>query len=323
MTLFLQILCKSCIKGIIRKTTVSLRLAPPNAHFTKSNQDFDLIHCAHCLSLNKKPWVADFEGVWQFSVSGEQTKIGKRFIRKIVKGRNCKRIIAWTKEAEKEILEEFPEIKNKVEIVYPAVPFPKLKKQKHKGINLLFMARYFYEKGGLHALEAINQLTKKYKDINGIVVSETPKEILKKYSSNKKIKFFSLMPQKKLFEIYAKSDIFVYPGYSDSFGFGILESMSFGIPVVTVDGFARKEIVDEGKTGFVIERPENLNRRVIGNTGKKLIEKIMDKTFKLTKNKKLLKDMSKNCVNMIKNGRFSIKERNKNLGRIYLGAISK
>jgi len=48
----------------------------------------------------------------------------------------------------------------------------------------------------------------------------------------------------------------VYPGYSDSFGFAFLEAMAFGLPIVTVDGFARREIVEDGKNGFVIERPE-------------------------------------------------------------------
>ena len=65
-------------------------------------------------------------------------------------------------------------------------------------------------------------------------------------------------------KMYEKTDIFVYPGYTDTFGFSILEAMSFGIPIVTLDGFARKEIVEDGKTGFLVnnikEAIESINK---------------------------------------------------------------
>jgi len=58
-------------------------------------------------------------------------------------------------------------------------------------------------------------------------------------------------------EIFPQSDIFVYPGYSDSFGFALIDALASGTPIVSIDGFARKEIVKEGKIGFVIERQKN------------------------------------------------------------------
>lgn len=312
-------LFSNSLKKNIRKFTVFFKLALPNAHLTRTNSKYDLIHCAHCLSLNKKPWVADFEGAWQFSISGEQTKIGKKLIGAILKRKACKKIIAWTQEARDNIIKEFPEVKDKIEIVYPAVFVPKIKKKKHKGINLLFIGRYFYEKGGVHALEVCDRLTKKHKNIKTIIVSEVPKEIKEKYVKNKKIEFYGLIPQKKLFELYAKSDIFIYPGYSDSFGFMYLEAMGFGIPVITADGFARKEIVLDGKTGFVIKRP-NINWRTyppLFENEEKIIKNFVGKAEKLIKNKKLREKMSKNCIQIIKNGKFSIKERNKKLRKVY------
>jgi glycosyltransferase involved in cell wall biosynthesis len=310
------------LKRTIRRTAGTLNLPLPNLHLTKTKERYDLIHCAHCLSLNKQLWVADFEDIWQFSVSGKQTRTGKKLILKILERPYCKKIIAWTKESKSNIAKEFPEIKNKIEIVYPAVPLPRIKRIKHKGINLLFVGRYFFDKGGLHVLKAFDILTKKYRNINCFVVSEIPENIFNKYSSNKKIKFFGLMSHKRLFkEIYAKSDLFVYPGYSDSFGFSILESMSLGIPVVTAGGFARKEIVDEGKTGFIVETPWEIKRKLIGKNEDQLIQKIVEKTEKLIKNTKLRKKMSKNCLNIIKTGKFSIGKRNKKLKKIYEGVL--
>jgi len=309
------------LKRIIRRFTNFLKLSIPNANFTKTSQDYDLIHCCHCLSKNKnKPWIADIESEWQFYI-GNKTKKSKERVRKILLRENCKKIMPWTEKTKKEILKEFPEIKDKVKVVYPAIPLPNIKRKKYKNINLLFVGRYFYEKGGFHALEVIDKLTKKYNNVKGIIISEVPKSVLKKYSQNRKIKFFGLMPQEKLFKICQESDIFVYPGYSDSFGFSMLEAMSFGIPVVTVDGFARKEIVEENKTGFVIERPRTFSEKLLGGNEKLVIEEIAKKAELLIKNKGLIKEMSKNCMEEIKNGRFSIKERSKRLEKIYKWAL--
>ena len=307
------------LKKNIRRFTNFLTLSIPNAHLTKTSQDYDLIHCAHCLSKNKnRPWIADFESEWQFYI-GKKTKRAKEKVKKILMSNNCKKILAWTEETKRKITGEFPEIKDKIGVVYPAVPLPKIKKKKHEDINLLFIARYFYEKGGLHALESINQLTKKYGYVKGVVVSEVPEEILKKYSQNKKIFFYRLMPQKRLFEeIFSRADIFVYPGYSDSFGFSFLESMSFGIPIITTDGFARKELVKSMGTGLIVEKPHDINYKILDHD---VINKLIENCSKLIENKKLREKMAKNCIEIIKNGRFSIKERSKRLEKIYKGAL--
>lgn len=297
-----------------------LRLPFPNMHLTK-NENYDLIHCAHCLSRNKNaPWVADFESYWQFWLSGRNTAIGKKWAGKILKRKNCKKIIAWANLVKNDIVKIFPEIKSKVETVYPAVPIQKPKKR-HKGINLLFIGRYFYGKGGLHAIEAIDIVTKKRKNVNAYIVSDIPKEILEKYEKNKKIKLLDIIPQKKLFEIYALSDIYIYPGYSDTFGFSMLEAMSFGIPTITVEGEVKDEIIDEGKTGFIVSSGNASYRENIKNNNKAVVDGIVKATLKLIDNPGLKKRMTKNCLKTIKNGKFSIKQRNEKLERIYKEAL--
>ncbi len=307
------------LKGSIRNFLEKTQIPILNIHKTNCQKDYDIIHCAHCLSKNKnKPWVADLESYWQMFISGRDTKKGKKKALKILMRNNCKKILAWTESAKKEIILNFPKIKNKIEVVSFAMPVPKIKKIKHKGINLLFVSRYFHAKGGLHALEVFEELTKKYKEVKCTFISQTPKEIIKKYSSNSRINFFDLMPHQKLInEIFPKIDILVYPAYSDTFGFIFIESMSFGIPIIAVDGFARKDIIDEGKTGFIIEREKNKEWYPKEKEGKKIIKEIIKKTSLLIDNEKLRKKMSKNCIKLIKEEKFSIKERNKKLKRIY------
>jgi len=307
-------------KQLIKKVLRILPFSVPNAHYTMNVKNYNLVHCAHCLSLNKYPWIADIEYVNQFLASGKMTENNKEKVKKILLSKYCKKILPWTKWSYDGILKEFPEIKNKMEIIYPGIPAPKFKKKKSNKINLLFVSRRFYFKGGLHALEIINSLTEKYENVGGIIVSDIPEEIYKKYSKNKKIKFYKTLPQEKLKkDIFPSTDIFVYPSYTDTFGFLITESMSFGIPVVSVGGHSRREVISDGKNGFVIDEPKNWKTKDLENleTLRKTINEIERKVEILIKDKKLRKKMSKAGINEIKNGKFSIEKRNRKLKIIY------
>jgi len=300
------------LKRNIRKSFNLFNKSIPNIHLTKSKERFALIHCAHCLSKNEEePWVLDLEGVWQLYVGGK-TKKTKEKVKKILQRENCKKIMPWTKFTEKELLKEFPEMKSKIEVVYPAVPEQNFRKNKKKEVTLLFIARYFQWKGGFEAVEVIDNLTRNNKEVNAIIISDTPKGIIKKYYANQKIKFMDLIPQKRVFEeIYSASDILIYPGYSDSFGFAMLEAMSFGIPIITCEGYARKEIIEEGRTGFIAK----------GKSKEEEISEMVRLAGYLIKEKKKLTEMSNACLKTVKNGKFSIKERNKKLKKIYENAI--
>lgn len=281
--------------------------------------------------MSKKPWVVDVEKYWNFSASYyiAHSKAGKKRIKKMLKSSYCKKIIPWTKAAKKSIIDSLKDkkIEKKIEVIYPAIPTPKFKKKKKKNVTLLFTGRYFNSKGGLQALKVMDILTKKYKNVDAIFISSTPKKILEKYSKNKQIKFYGLMPQNKLFNIFAKSDIFIYPGFSDSFGFANLEAMSFGLVVLGVNRFAREEIIIDGKTGFVIKIPPiSYKRGVFPNVQdgipiipneEKMIDLFVKRASLLIENKSLRERMSKAARKEIERGRFSIKKRNKKFGRLY------
>lgn len=323
MILSKNFLLLNFIKRKIRSWTEKLNCTILNSRLTKTDEDFDLIHCAHCLSKNRnKPWVADFESWWQMWISGRETKRGRKKVLEFLKRKECKKIIAWTPYVKQEIVNRFPEIKDKIEVVTYAMPYTKRKKRKGKGKVLLFVSRYFFHKGGLHALETFDRITKKEKNVKAIFVSNTPKQIKEQYSKNKKIKIYDLMPYSKITQdIFPKADIFVYPGYSDTFGFVFVEALSFGLPVVTVDGFSRDYIIEDGKTGFIIKRKDDIDPNIIGANENEAIEEICKKTLEILKKEKMLKKMSQNCIEEVKNGKFSIEKRNKNLKKIYEEAI--
>ena len=308
---------KQSIKRLIRRFFSDM----PNAHYTPYKSRYDLIHCAHCISKNKSPWVCDIEFVGQFWASGHPKNFpSKKQVLKYIESDYCKKILAWSEWSKKGILKEFPEIKGKVEVLYPAISTKKKGENLSEGINLLFIGRDFYLKGGAIALEIFDRLTKKYEKVSATIVSDVPREVLGKYKNNK-IKFYNLMSHEKLFgEIYPNADIFVYPTFSDTFGFAILEAQSFGLPVVatkTTSTHTIRETITEGKTGFIVE---NMKSKKYDEG---IINEISGKVESLIKDKKLLKLMGKNAREEIMNGKFSVDRRNKNLGRVYKEALKK
>lgn len=318
------------LKKNIRSWLNKFNLSLPNTHLSPKG-DYHLIHCAHCLSKNKNmPWVTDIESYFSLFLSGALNKRTDKKVKKIILGKNCKKILAWTEATKKEILKRIPEIWEKIEVVYPAVPLfhrKKRKSNKKNKLKIVFAARYFWIKGGLVALESLSQLTKKY-DLEVIFISDVPPHIRKKYPN---IKIFDMVPQKIFWKHLENADIFFYPSFVDTFGFSLLESMSFGVPIITINTNATnacKEIVTDGKTGFVVNAlyytgdEAYSGGKHIGPNEEKIISKLIEKTSELIEDTKLRDSMSKNCIQVIKNGKFSIKKRNKKLEKIYREAIT-
>ena len=292
---------KSFLRAILRLVKI------PYITLTRKG-NYDLIHCCHCLSLNKTPWVVDVEHYWNFASSGEisYSNIGKERIKKFLKNPYCKKILAWSYDCRKMIVKnmEDREITNKIEVVYPAIPLPELnKKKKRKEITLLFVARYFNLKGGNEVLKVFDSLCQKHTHIRCVIISNVPSKIKLKYQGHSQIKIFDLMPQKEVFKFMEQADIFVYPGYSDTFGFALIEAMSYGLPIVTVDGFAKKEIV--GNCGIVA----------------KDITEMITATDDLINLPYIRELMGSNARKEVAYGKFSMEHRNGQLKDIYEGCL--
>ena len=91
------------------------------------------------------------------------------------------------------------------------------------------------------------------------------------------------------------------------------------MPIITSDTFAKKELVSEGETGFLINLPRNWSG--YGCMDEKVLTDFFIKTDLLINNKKIREKMSKNAVKSAKE-KFSIKRRNDFLKKIYLDALN-
>lgn len=329
----------SPISNVKRRSVAKIQnlLKIPRMSFVKT--DANLIHSSRgILIMNDVPWVMDIEHVLSF-VGHNQNLLNSIYCRNLIQkfliAENCKKIMPHSNAAKKSITSIFhqKQIREKLETVYPAIEPQKGKKIKNDNITLLFVGLHFYDKGGREVVDAFNLLKKKY-DINLIVKSNVDKKFM---NENPDVTFITeIISRKNLLDLYASSDIFVFPTYIDTFGMVLLDAMSNSIPIVASDVFSTPEIVDNGKNGFLVHSDlsiwdkNGLNkwyknypqfRKKLFQAKPKFSKYIADKISLLIEDTSLRKKMGKNGRTLVEKGKFSITERNKKLKAIYEDAL--
>lgn len=304
----------------------------PRMTFVPNAKKYDLLHSTRgILPLNKKPWIVDIESGAAFSgLNWRNLKnpLMQKIIIKFLSSKYCRKIMPQSESATKSLLEnvDCSKFKDKIETVYLAYHTTKLKRKKSDKVRLSFIGRTFYEKGGHHLLEAFKILDKKYPGklqlkYKGLVPPE------EKVNLPNIIYLENIPDQSKFYDIiFGDCDIYVQPTTVDSFGVSILEAMSTGLPIVCTDDFTLPELVQDGYNGFLVKSPShwydhrfNLKEypEIASKKNPETINELVEKLSILIENPQLREEMGKNSFNIVDSGKFSIKERNRKLIRIY------
>ena len=312
------------------------KLGIPRITFVRNAGKYDLIHSTRgILILNKKPWIVDIESGAAFSGlnwNNLKNPLMQKIIIKLLSSKYCKKIIPQSESATKSLLENLDcsSFKDKIETVYLAYHTTKLKRKKSDKVRISFIGRTFYEKGGHHLLEAFKILNKKYPGkLKLKYKGKVPEERELKLPN---VEYLENIPDPKKFYdiIFGDCDIYVQPTTVDSFGVSILEAMSTGLPIVCTDDFTLPELVEDGYNGFLVKSPFhwydyrfNLEKysKLAAKNSPQTVKELVEKISILIEDRKLSEKMGRNSFNMVSSGKFSIKERNKKLLRIYKEAL--
>jgi glycosyltransferase involved in cell wall biosynthesis len=158
---------------------------------------------------------------------------------------------------------------------------------------ILFVGRLLNDhKGITYLIDAFNEVAEIYDDINLLIVGEGPDEkYLMNYCTIKKIRNITftgwVKSRRDLSYFYNASEFFVCPSIIEAFGLVNLEAMASGIPVIGTNVGGIRDIITDGKTGFLVQ-PKN---------SKALFEKMLI----LLEDKKLFELMSKASRKRIEN----------------------
>ena len=130
--------------------------------------------------------------------------------------------------------------------------------------RLLFLSNLLETKGVYVLLDALTILTERgYSFICDFVGGETTEIDIKKFSEEvekRGLSEFAIYLGKKYGEEkneeYAKSDIFVFPTFypNECFPLVLLEAMQQGLPCISTNEGGIASIIDDGKTGFLVEK---------------------------------------------------------------------
>lgn len=233
----------------IKKFIRFFRLPSPNISYVSIDEDYDMVWGAQCIPITDKPFVCDFEMFWQPFLENHQNWATRFLVNALLSKDNCKGIFFWTETAMMEFKRYAdPEVVKKCHVFYPPIK-AEIAKPRNQSPVFGFVSRYFYEKGGDIALEYMEK-----HNVKGIIAGDYPSLYP---PQSEKIKVVGMMPREKLRkEFYEKIDVLIYPGTSDSFGFAFLEAMSYGIPIMTMHGYARKELI--GDCGVVFDSKDQM-----------------------------------------------------------------
>ena len=137
-------------------------------------------------------------------------------------------------------------------------------KNKNKVINVLFLGRVQDLKGVEEIIEAIRQLNEedKLKYFNFTIAGHENKVgyisklmgfLDEAIIANKKVNFPGRVLGIAKYELYAKSDIFLLPSYTEGCPNSLLEALASGLFCITTPVGAMKDLIDPKKNGLFVQ----------------------------------------------------------------------
>lgn len=293
--------------------------------------------CGH-LIFRKEPWVIDLEYIAIPLSHGKFLKKYKKLLERTFASEYCKKILCYYEIAKKTLLLNLDcsKFEHKIEVVPRAVRRKNFIKQFNSDkIKLLFVGSAnikgeFEIKGGAELIDTFINLNRKYPNLELVIRSDMPqymKAKLRRFSNVKIIE--EVIPWHQLEQEFKTADIFLLPAHNTPW-VAFLDAMSYELPVVTIDTWANSEIIEEGKTGFLVHSDklrykENFLpdfdspsfRKALKMSDPEVVKKLVEKVSILIENEKLRRMMGRAARWEVEYGKFSIQNRNKVLKRIF------
>lgn len=120
---------------------------------------------------------------------------------------------------------------------------------------------------------------------------------------NDKITFIGELSQEQLPEFYGSATALLYPiEWEEPFGLVVAEAMACGTPVIAYRRGSMPELIEDGKTGFVIDESVDLlaeKMKLVGNMDRKYVRKHVENNFS---KEKMVDEYEKFYLDILNNG---------------------
>ena len=136
---------------------------------------------------------------------------------------------------------------------------------KTKDFRILFLGNVIYRKGLHTVVEAVKELRANIRvDVVGSLTSEPAytkliQELIEKYHLSSFIFLHGSLDKQPLIEKLEQAHVLVVPSSYEGFGIVYLEGMGFGLPAIGTTAGAAGEVIEHGKTGYLISPNDSLS----------------------------------------------------------------
>lgn len=207
---------------------------------------------------------------------------------------NAEKIVFISSSYKNSILSKYIPQKYKDEINEKSIVIPNgidkfwlinatLKNNIDKEIHLLTVGSINRNKNQLTVVKAAELLISKGYKVRYTVIGKVEDKVIHKELMKRNfVVYIENQPKEKLINYYRKSNIFVMPSKTETFGLVYAEAMSQGLPVIYTRGQGFDNQFDEGEVGYSVNFSS--------------IEEIACRTIDIIHN---YKEMSKNCLEKV------------------------
>jgi 1,2-diacylglycerol 3-alpha-glucosyltransferase len=174
---------------------------------------------------------------------------------------------------------------------------------------IISVGRLAQEKNWQVVLEAIQKISGKHPELRMVIIGDGPeKDNLQALASelgiSERVAFTGELPFSEIPSYLKAADVFTFASITETQGLVTMEAMAAGLPVVAVDASGTRDIVDDGKQGFLVENDST----ALANS----IERLLDSPT-------LMKKFKKNALHKAKT--FDVKYQAERLVDVYKQAI--
>ncbi|MGJ9383676.1 glycosyltransferase family 4 protein [Salipaludibacillus sp. CF4.18] len=177
---------------------------------------------------------------------------------------------------------------------------------KEKNI-LLYVGRLSAEKGVQIALDTFHSLPPTlYHQTHLIIAGDGPLLNQLKQANQEKVTFTGFLEGEGLAEVYASSDLFIFPSSTETFGNVVLEALSAGLPVIGAKAGGVQHLIDHDTTGFLCPPDDTTyfikyTERLLSNEEQRKEMSSQARTYALTQSwDEILAELIKGYENVLK-----------------------
>lgn len=143
---------------------------------------------------------------------------------------------------------------NFVATVYNGIPVEEYEFNDMIGDYLFWSGRILPKKGALEAIEIAKKFGMKLKIAGVVTDGKFFEEFINPEIDGQHVEYLGELSQTEMCQLYKSAYATLFPiSWREPFGLIMVESMACGTPVVAYKAGAVPEVVEDGKTGFVVE----------------------------------------------------------------------